>query len=180
MNSRPDRHLLFEAIAGVVFDPLQRYFRRRLSPEDASDAFAETLAVIWRRLDEVPPVEPLPWCYGVARRVLANYRRGLRRQMRLVDRLNAQPAQPSFEADTDPEMEAAMARLPDADREVLRLWAWEGLGPGELGPVLGVTVNAATLRLSRAKKRLAIELEIERQNRRGGGHIAGERPRSVR
>ena len=36
----PDRHRRFEAIAGEVFDPLQRYLRRRMDAEDAADAFS--------------------------------------------------------------------------------------------------------------------------------------------
>jgi len=45
--------------------------------------------------------------------------------------------------------------LNEADREVLRLWAWEQLEPGEIAVVLGSTPNAVSLRLSRAKRRLA-------------------------
>jgi RNA polymerase sigma-70 factor (ECF subfamily) len=52
-----------------------------------------------------------------------------------------------------------LASLPEGDREILRLWAWERLEPGEIAMVLQVSPNAATLRLSRARRKLADALE---------------------
>lgn len=69
----------------------------------------------------------------------------------------------------DPALELALESLGESEREILRLWAWEQLEPKELALVLGISANAATLRLSRAKKKLA-EL-IHRQDRRLAGHI---------
>ena len=51
--------------AAEVYEPLQRYLRRRAHADDAADALADTLLVVWRRLDDVPD-DPLPWCYGAA------------------------------------------------------------------------------------------------------------------
>ena len=42
--------------------------------------------VAWRRMEQIP-AEPLPWLYGVARRVLANELRGQHRRDRLTSRL---------------------------------------------------------------------------------------------
>lgn len=173
MSSSVDRRDRFEAIAGVVFDPLQRYLRRRLDHEDAADVFADTMLTIWRRLDEVPSVNPLPWCYGVARRTMANHRRGRRRHLQLVARLEAEPAPLSVTvgvADGDPELAQALESLPEADREMLRLWAWEGLEPREIAAALGLTVNAASLRLSRARKKLALILGEGGQDSPASGH----------
>ena len=72
----------------------------------------------------------------------------------------------------DPDLAQALETLREEDRELLRLWAWEQLEPKEIAPVLDISVNAATLRLSRAKKRLANELS--RQNRSDAGHMTGE------
>jgi RNA polymerase sigma-70 factor, ECF subfamily len=168
VSSSVDRRDRFEVIAGMVFDPLQRYLRRRLDREDAADVFADTMLTIWRRLDEVPAANPLPWCYGVARRTMANHRRGRRRHLQLVARLEAEPAPPPVVVavdDGDPELARALATLPEADQEILRLWAWEGLEPRQLAPALGLTVNAATLRLSRARKKLAMAM---------GGSVGGQ------
>ena len=49
---------------------------------------------------------------------------------------------------------SALAGLRPDDREVLRLAAWEGLDPREMGLVLGCSPNAAAIRLHRARRRL--------------------------
>ena len=76
MSRDPARERRFEAVAREVYEPLQRYLRRRANADDAGDVLADSLLTIWRRIDDVPADDPLPWCYGVARRSLANHRRG--------------------------------------------------------------------------------------------------------
>jgi len=49
----------------------------------------------------------------------------------------------------------ALARLGQVDQEVLRLTAWEGLTPAQIACVLGISPNAAAIRLHRAGGRLA-------------------------
>lgn len=159
-----DRRARFEAVAAEVFDPLQRYLRRRATSEDAADVLSATLLTIWRRLDDVPTEEPLPWCYGVARRTLANHRRGVERHLRLVERVGGTANTVAFDAaaaidDQQPELVAALATLSDADAEIVRLWAWEGLEPREIATVLDTTPNAVSVALSRSKRRLRAELD---------------------
>lgn len=181
MSTDSDRRQRFEAIAEEVFEPLQRYLRRRALPADADDALSEVLLTVWRRLDDTPQDLPLPWCYGIARRVLANQRRGRHRHLKLVQKMGSQPdRQMPDPADGrgDPELEEALGRLSDDDRDVLRLWAWEQLEPREMAPVLGISVNAATLRLSRARRRLADSLTG--QNHPRSGHKRAEGTRGTR
>ena len=115
-----------------------------------------------RRLDEIPhdPQTRL-WLYGVARRVLANHHRGERRRSALADRLRADLAvgyhPPEFEGE-QAQITEAFRGLPAADRELLALSAWEGLGYGQIAVVLGCSRNAVRLRLFRARKRFAAEL----------------------
>jgi RNA polymerase sigma factor (sigma-70 family) len=52
----------------------------------------------------------------------------------------------------------AFDRLPAADREVLRLTAWEDLDARAAAQVLGCSVSAFRMKLSRARKRLKAEL----------------------
>ena len=171
MQGDDERRRRFERLVAEVEDPLTRYLRRRASAADADDVMGDVLLTLWRRLDAVPNPTALPWCYGVARRALANHRRGERRRLELVKRLEAQPpvqVDPDG-ADQYPHLAAALAALPDPDREVLALWAWEGLEPREIAIVLETTPNAISLRLLRAKKKLARELA--RQKTRSGGHM---------
>lgn len=172
VKARTTRTEQFEDIVNEVFEPLQRYLHRRMPADSVDDVLSETLMVVWRRLDEVPPDASLPWCYGVARKVLSNHRRGQERRLRLVDRLTAEPQQDSTDPqgvdDVDPHLEAALELLSDQERELIHLWAWEQLEPREIALVVESTPNAISLRLTRAKQKLANSLE--RQNRPASGH----------
>ena len=143
--------LRFERVVGRVYEPLQRYLLRRTDPATADDVLGDVLLVLWRRLDDVPSGDPLPWAYGVARGCLGNARRSAARQERLAERIARERPD---DQDGDGQLAEALEALPEADRELLRLWAWEQLPPREIAVVLGVSTNAATIRLHRAKKRL--------------------------
>jgi RNA polymerase sigma-70 factor, ECF subfamily len=56
---------------------------------------------------------------------------------------------------------AALARLPSAEQELLRLVAWEGLSHREVAAVLGCSENAAAIRLHRARRHLEAVLAKE-------------------
>jgi len=150
----------FEAIVDVVYEPLQRYARRRAPADVAEEVVADTLLVIWRRLREVPVDAPLPWTYRVAGNCLANLRRGERRRARLVDKVGRSAARHvvDLHEPPDPGLHRALRTLAAADQEVLRLWAWEDLSPAEIATVLDISANAASIRLHRAKGRLATAL----------------------
>ena len=57
----------FEAVVKEVYEPLQRYLRRRTDRTTAEDVLADVLLVLWRRVDDIPTGASLPWSYGVAR-----------------------------------------------------------------------------------------------------------------
>jgi RNA polymerase sigma-70 factor (ECF subfamily) len=80
------------------------------------------------------------------------------RRLRLVERL-ARTAEVLPTATTDhAELYEALRTLGELDREVVLLWAWEGLAPRGIAEVTGLTANAVSIRLHRAKKRLAVIL----------------------
>lgn len=167
MNERRTR---FEEIFREVYEPLQRYARRRIDPVSADDVVAEALLVVWRRLDEAPPGQALPWCYGIARRCLANRRRSDVRQANVVDRLMGEREAPA--GDGDDVLWVALAELDADDREIVRLWAWEELQPREIAVVLDISANAAAIRVHRAKRRLAdaVERVTGRKSATDAGH----------
>ena len=180
-----ERRRQFEGVVDVVYEPLQRYLGRRAQPADVSELLNDSLLVIWRRLDDVPSDDPLPWSYGVAKRCLANHRRGAQRRLRLVGRvIDRAPRdsfiarQPSPEFD-NPQLETALDELDESERELVRLWAWEHLEPREIAVVLDTTPNAVSLRLTRAKKK--VMTSMERQDLAAAGHEGhghGREPRS--
>lgn len=150
-----DREALFAALFDAHFDAVLAYARRRTSQlSDAEDLVAETFTVAWRRLDRLPtePDQRLPWLYAVARRQLANQRRGAARRVRLLDRLRWSLSAPPPRAGLD--ITEAIGMLPARDQEILRLVAWESLTHAEAGVVLGISANAVAIRLHRARERL--------------------------
>ncbi|MDX3453998.1 sigma-70 family RNA polymerase sigma factor [Streptomyces sp. ME02-8801-2C] len=169
-----DQRARFEALARTVTEPLHRYLLRRAEPDQVDDVLSETLLVLWRRVDDVPgldaedipdPDAVLPWCYGVARGCLANARRADRRRRSLLERLStwrteSGPAESTEQADTDhTALHEALAQLRALDREIVLLWAYEELTPSRIAEVTGLSANAVSIRLHRAKKKLAARLE---------------------
>jgi RNA polymerase sigma-70 factor (ECF subfamily) len=149
-----DRRAAFEALVEQAYVPVQRFLRRRTDEATADDVLGDVLLVLWRRLDDIPADAQLPWVYGVARRCLANTVRSSARQERLVRRLADVPP-PAAE---DPDLDEELRGLPEADQELLRLWAWEQLPPREIALVLGISANAVSIRLHRATKKLRTAL----------------------
>src|SRR6478752_7122529 len=121
----------FELLYGQLYAPISGYVVRRVgNPEDAAEVIAETFATLWRRLDSCPTGEEVrPWLFGVARRVLANQRRGERRRGALAERLMVELdlAGVAVPAASDGRVARAFAALSESDREVLALLAWEEL-----------------------------------------------------
>ena len=161
-TTTPTRPLArFEALFAAHQRAVLAYaMRRSETPADAEDAAAETFAIAWRKLSVIPH-EPLPWLYAVARRVLANQRRGNGRRERLAGLLRVDDVPTPVRAgeDLDGPVFEALASLSPADQEVLRLVAWEELGNQQIAQVLGVSVNAVAIRLHRARARFAAALE---------------------
>jgi RNA polymerase sigma-70 factor, ECF subfamily len=134
------------------------YLRRRLyplTPSDLDDLVEETMIVVWRRIDRVPADAELPWMLGVARNVLRNARRSKNRRSAFESRLAPSPNDASAEEHVigDESVRNALASLPDDDREILLLNAWDGLDTHALGAYFVISTNAAAVRLSRAQHR---------------------------
>ncbi|KQY57014.1 MULTISPECIES: RNA polymerase sigma factor [unclassified Nocardioides] len=173
----------FRALYAEHFDAVLGFALRRADrAEDAADVTAETFLVAWRRLSHMPTGgESRPWLYGVARRVLANHRRGEGRRHQLGTRLRQQVATvvPDI-ADgvvQGTDVNAAISRLSGRDQEVLQLHLWEGLEPREIAEVLGLTTVVVRPRLSRARSRLR---EILGNDPLPPGHSPSRHPQPTR
>lgn len=158
---------------------LLAYAQRRIPvAEDAADLVAETFLVAWRRLGEVPRGERSRlWLYGVARRTLANQRRGERRRAQLAERLRSELTAAALslspaEDEVTPVLRG-LARLGGEDREILLLAGWEGLAPREIAHVLGITTVATRSRLHRARRRLR-RVMADRQEKTVGSPTGAE------
>lgn len=157
MSSHTRFEDLYRAHAGRV----RAYALRRTAPAAADDVVGEVFLIAWRRLDDVPD-EPLPWLLGVARRVLANRRRGELRASALQDRLASSHREARDEpAAADERALRALGTLGENDRELLMLIAWDGLEAVEVAQVLGIRRGTAAVRLHRARQRFADALAAQ-------------------
>jgi RNA polymerase sigma factor (sigma-70 family) len=163
----------FSALWHAYYRPVYAYARRRTTAESAADVATATFAVLWRRIDDLP-VDTLPWLYSVARRELANQRRGDARRGRVLNSLSTllRAGGPGSAADAadiavdGASARAALARLRPGDREVLMLVAWEGLDTDEAAVALSISPTAFAVRLHRARRRLDAALSATPQEER--------------
>ena len=175
MTSRDTSVARFEAIYEQHFGAVWGYARRRVrSAVDADDIVAQTWMTVWRRLDDVPEGRELPWCFGIARRCVANHHRGETRRLRLARRAESERVDDAVRVldDVNADVHRALALLSNDDRELLLLTAWEGLSVGDIGVVLGTSPANVSVRLHRARKKFANHL----QDLRGAGHITDTAP----
>jgi RNA polymerase sigma-70 factor (ECF subfamily) len=154
-----------------VFDryapAILRYAQRRLeSREAAQDVVSDTFTAAWRHWDRRPASAVLlPWLYAIAGNAVRDQRRSAQRQRRLAGRLSAlrpagQAADPGEGVVLGRTISQALAALPEADREVLRLVAWEGQTDARmLALALGIRPASARSRVLRARRRLRALLD---------------------
>ena len=152
-----------EAVASEVAPDLLRYFERRVSPiEDAADLVSETLLVLFRRTDVVPHdgEEARMWAFGVARKILARYQRGILRRSALAERLRAEISA-RIDPNDDPEQIAerepltnALAQLSSLDREIVALVVWDGFSLADAARHLHMREGTVRSRYSRTRARL--------------------------
>lgn len=127
-----------------------RFATRRLRDgEAARDIAAETFAIAWRRIGDMPAF-PLPWLYGIARHLACNEVRRALRAERLTTRLASEPPQHDASAGEEGVVLQTLGRLSERDQEVLRLSAWEDLTGAEMAQVLRCSNATAAVRLHRA------------------------------
>lgn len=181
MTTREDR---FRRLFDSNYRLLTAYALRRTSTQaDAEDVVSETFAVAWRRFDALPRDEhdQRLWLYGVARKTLANHRRGVARAQRLSRRLELEAG---YAAASQPQLDQApgtaaaleaMRLLNEPDQELLRLAMWEELRHADIAKVMGMSVPNVAVRLHRAKRRLRNRFAGSVQGRAGAGHVLGTR-----
>jgi len=138
-----------------------RYALLHAEPGSAEDVTSEVFLIAWRQLPAVP--EPaLPWLLGVARNLLRKQADAGRRRRRLTGRIAALTTEADMTAwDTGEyvvERAAAieaLGSLADRDVEALTLVTWHGLDLQSAAAVVGCSPRAFTVRLHRARRRLA-------------------------
>ncbi|HEY5924453.1 MAG TPA: RNA polymerase sigma factor [Kofleriaceae bacterium] len=126
----------------------------------SEDVAQETFIAAWRQLARLRNSARLrPWLCGIARN-LARTARKRRRREPLVDAdeqvaSGASPFDIAARGDVERVVREALARIPDAYREVLVLYYREDLSIREIAATLGVSEPTVMQRLSRGRRHLA-------------------------
>ena len=164
LQLRDDREARFQLLWEIHASRVARYVSRRASRDDVQDIVSETFLTAWRRLEDMPE-DPVPWLFVTARNLIGNTQRAQGRRTALHDRLARLPR---WEIDAteqegpDPELLAAIRRLPIREREALMLVAWDGLDHRRAALAAGCTQSTFRVRLHRARRRLIRELSSTR------------------
>jgi RNA polymerase sigma-70 factor (ECF subfamily) len=156
MTPQSQRHSAEERFRGVFahLGAVAAYANRRGS-RDADGIAAEVMTIAWRRLDDLPSDDPVPWLYAAARNlVLAEHRRQAEPSLR-----EPEHAPPLELLELDPALDRALRALGPSDREALLLVAWEDLTPAQAARSLGIKPTAFRVRLLRARRRLQTLLD---------------------
>ena len=173
---------LFDRHATTLF----RYFVRRAGPDDADSLLGELFRIAFERRAsfDVTRVEARPWLYGIAGNLLAKHRERETRRLDATARLlNAAATSPdAFEAVDDRvdavrrwvDIAAAIAELPQSERDVLLLYAWEDMSYADVAVAMGIPTGTVRSRLNRARRRLR-ELVGEPAEEKVAGRLRPDR-----
>lgn len=153
----------FNAVYRSQLGEISRFLARRVAPDEVDDLAADLFEIAWQKRSAIPEGLELPWLYKTARYLIANHRRKIQNRARIFNLLSAPEAAPSAEsiALADIQLGSAWEKLSAFDRELLALWALEGLEVKEIALVLELSSNATGIRITRAKEKLRILLEQE-------------------
>ena len=157
-----------------------RFLVRRVGPEAAEQLIGDTFRVAFERRETFDQTrdDACPWLYGIATNLLRRHRRSEARRLRATSRLSGVAS--TADADEDRVIDAADAEallpavadvvvdLPDDEREVLLLFAWEGLAYEDIAVALDVPVGTVRSRLNRGRRRIRDLLDHELTAKEGG------------
>lgn len=141
------------------------FFANRVdSPDDAADLVGDVFLVAWRRSRHLPvdPDEARMWLFGVARKVLADHRRGIHRRDALDARIRERIAAAIEPDDTNRfEVREAVRTLPSQLGEVVQLVHWDGFSLEETAQLLGIPASTVRSRHARARMLLRAALTVQ-------------------
>ncbi|WP_155372538.1 RNA polymerase sigma factor [Catellatospora vulcania] len=154
---------------GVIYDRyaagLHRYAYRRLGPQTAEDAVAETFLAAFRHRDryDLGREDARPWLFGILTKEIARRWRTEQARYRALSRAGEAEAVEGFADEVDAAVSAQATRgaladglrgLAARDRDVLLLVAWSGLTYEEVAQTLRIKVGTVRSRLHRARLKL--------------------------
>jgi RNA polymerase sigma-70 factor (ECF subfamily) len=167
------REALFDALYEAHQQSLHAFLLGRTSdPELALDLLQEAFTRAWRNLDllqGLPPGRQRAWLFATGRNLVIDQYRSRATRTAAQDALEAAtrldaPVSESAERTVERQselrlVEAALARLPEDLRTVLALQVLGEQTSAEIGELLGRPAGTVRYQISRARSRLAEEIE---------------------
>ncbi|MEU8820899.1 RNA polymerase sigma factor [Actinoplanes sp. NPDC048796] len=154
----------------VLFDEhapgLWRYLARQVGAVQAEDLVAETFLTGWSARGDFRPERGTArsWLFGIAVNLLRRHHRTQAQQQRLSERLSGHSTRVDGTEDQVAErvdararlagLAAAIAALPDGDRDVLLLSSLAGLDTREIAAALAIPEGTVRSRLHRVRRTL--------------------------
>ncbi|HEV2370883.1 MAG TPA: RNA polymerase sigma factor [Streptosporangiaceae bacterium] len=159
----------FAAIFDRYYHQIHGYAARRLGESLADDVAAETFLVAFtrRKRYEVSRPDARPWLYGIVSNLICRHHRAEARRYRALARTGVSEVSEGHADEVALRLDAqarraplaaALARISEADRDVLLLVAWAGLTSEQTGEALGIPAGTARSRLHRARKEIRAAL----------------------
>ena len=150
MTTQDDSRQLQACLPG-----LRRYARALAGAVHADDLVQDTVERAWRKLDQRSG-EMRPWLFSIMHNLHVDQLRrpGLALQEIDDDALLPAPEHTPGQSIAIGEMDAALARLPLGQREVILLVALEQMPYEQVAATLGIPVGTVMSRLSRGRDRL--------------------------
>lgn len=141
---------------------VSKFVARRADATAVEDICSDIFLIAWQKRDQAPEGFELAWLYSIGGHVINNLRRKNQTGFKLVAALSVPKFAPSAEslALADVALGSAWGQLRAGEQQVLSLTALDGLSVAETSRVLGISANAVSVRLNRARAHLAKLLEI--------------------
>jgi RNA polymerase sigma factor (sigma-70 family) len=163
---------------GLIYDrhgaTLLRFLGRRAGADVAEGLVGELFRIAFerRRTFDASRASALPWLYGIGSNLLLKHRRGEARRLRASARMAAveQADRRASAAALDarllfPRVADAIEALPDEERDLLLLFAWEDLSYQSMAEALELPIGTVRSRLNRARAHLRELLEPKGKGR---------------
>lgn len=168
--ARPE---LFATIFHRHFGAVHAYLTRRVGGARADDLASGTFTVAFerRRSFREDADSARPWLFGIALNLTRNEWRAQQRALIALSRLTPAPAAPGANSTVElggpggELLARVLGELDQGQRDVLLLYAWEGLSYEEIAAALGVAAGTVRSRLARARERVSTALAIAEANR---------------
>lgn len=146
---------------------LDLYVSSKVLRQYVDDVCSDAIAVTWQKRGKIPPVDSqtgkdpmLPFLIVTARNLIRNLERKIQTSQRNLRNL-LPPFVESAEtlALQDTQLDKALEALKPKDKEIIFLHAWHDFSISEIATILGISNAIVSVRLSRARNRLATILQ---------------------